>query len=307
MWGNSWGAQLGNTVWGHNRRYSHGAELGGTARDMAGSANTGATPRCHPCVPSPGYRCFKATMFLSGLFFGSTVIFLLCRQEREQQLSLEASAAVTAAIGLLCGLLTTLLRAVGLFATGLLLGLLAATATLVAVPPPTLSPWVTVGTLLGLALLCALLALRWPKAVTVLATAAFGAAVMVVCADYLAEGLALVAHIAARLQLVPARALCWHGWLLLGTWPVLSVLGVLLQWRVTASGFSHHDGEGQGRTQRDTRPDGSGETGVGCGSGCRDRDGCGDGDRGVTGDEDTRTGMDVGTGMSVPKGAYGDG
>ncbi|NXW95771.1 TM198 protein, partial [Alopecoenas beccarii] len=188
-----------------------------------------------------GYRCFKATMFLSGLLFGSTVIFLLCRQEQEPRLSLEASAAVTAAIGLLCGLLTVLLRAVGLFATGLLLGLLVAIAVLVAVPPPLLSPWVTAGTLLGLALLCALLALRWPKAVTVLATAAFGAAVVVVCADYLAEGLALVAHIAARLQLAPARVLCWHGWLLLGAWPVLSVLGILLQWRVTASGFSHRD------------------------------------------------------------------
>ncbi|KAK2510466.1 hypothetical protein Q9233_017691 [Columba guinea] len=205
-------------------------------------------------------------MFLSGLLFGSTVIFLLCWQERELQLSLEASAAVTAAIGLLCGLLTVLLRAVGLFATGLLLGLLVATAALVTVLPPPSSPWVTVGMLLGLALLCALLALRWPKAVTILATAAFGAAVVVVCADYLAEGLALVAHITARLQLAPARALCWHGWLLLGAWPVLSVLGVLLQWQVTASGFSHRDGEGQGG-HGDTWPGGSGGTGDDDGSG----------------------------------------
>ncbi|XP_064899475.1 transmembrane protein 198-like isoform X2 [Columba livia] len=201
-----------------------------------------------------GYRCFKATMFLSGLLFGSTVIFLLCRQERELQLSLEASATVTAAIGLLCGLLTVLLRAVGLFATGLLLGLLVATAALVTVLPPPPSPWVTAGMLLGLALLCALLALRWPKAVTILATAAFGAAVVVVCADYLAEGLALVAHITARLQLAPAQALCWHGWLLLGAWPVLSVLGVLLQWRVTASGFSHRDAP-HSRWQRPQQPE----------------------------------------------------
>uniref|UniRef100_A0A8C3KE27 Transmembrane protein 198 n=1 Tax=Calidris pygmaea TaxID=425635 RepID=A0A8C3KE27_9CHAR len=46
------------------------------------------TPR-----PAPGYRCFKAIMFLSGLLFGSAVIFLLCYKERvlETQLSLEAS------------------------------------------------------------------------------------------------------------------------------------------------------------------------------------------------------------------------
>ncbi|KAM6189070.1 transmembrane protein 198-like [Sarcoramphus papa] len=192
-----------------------------------------------------GYRCFKAIMFLSGLLFGSIVIFLLCYKERvlETQLSLEASAGIALGIGLLCGLVTMLLRSVGLFTTGLLLGLLLATAALVAaapvLPPP--SPWVPAGSLLGLALLCALLALQWPKALTILSTAVFGAAVVVVCADYFVEALALVLYVYDRLRLAPARPLCWHSWVLLGAWPALSLLAVLLQWKLTADGFSHTD------------------------------------------------------------------
>uniref|UniRef100_A0A8B9NL95 Transmembrane protein 198 n=1 Tax=Accipiter nisus TaxID=211598 RepID=A0A8B9NL95_9AVES len=229
-----------------------------------------------------GYRCFKAIMFLSGLLFGSIVIFLLCYKERvlETQLSLEASAGIALGIGLLCGLVTMLLRSVGLFTTGLLLGLLLATAALVAaapvLPPP--SPWVPAGSLLGLALLCALLALQWPKALTVLSTAVFGAAVVVVCADYFVEALALVLYVYDRLRLAPAGPLCWHSWVLLGAWPALSLLAVLLQWKLTADGVSHTDGE-RGCTEgypphtlsRPARGEGvcraAGAPGVGAGSG----------------------------------------
>lgn len=71
-------------------------------------------------------------MFLSGLLFGSVIIFLLCYKERvlDTQLSIEASAGIGLGIGLLCGLVTMLVRSVGLFMTGLLLGLLLAIAGL---------------------------------------------------------------------------------------------------------------------------------------------------------------------------------
>ncbi|NWR94780.1 TM198 protein, partial [Furnarius figulus] len=184
-----------------------------------------------------GYRCFKTVMFLSGLLFGSAVIFLLCYQQRvlESALSLEASAGIALGIGLLCGLLTVLLRSVGLFTTGLLLGLVVATAVLATVSPaqPPASPWVAAGVALGLALLCALAALRWPRALTVLGTGVVGAAAVVVCADYLAEGPALVGFVVARLRRAPG-AMCWPGWALLGAWPALSALAVVVQWKVTA-------------------------------------------------------------------------
>lgn len=88
----------------------------------------------HPLSPFcvAGYRCFKAIMFLSGLLFGSVIIFLLCYKERvvDTQLSVEASAGIGLGIGLLCGLVTMMVRSVGLFMTGILLGLLLAIAGL---------------------------------------------------------------------------------------------------------------------------------------------------------------------------------
>lgn len=89
------------------------------------------------CVSPPGYRCFKAVLFLTGLMFGSVVIFMLCYKERvmDTQLSVEASVGIGLGIGTLCGLVTMLVRSVGLFMVGLLLGLLVGVASLVVRDP----------------------------------------------------------------------------------------------------------------------------------------------------------------------------
>ena len=44
----------------------------------------------------PGYRLFKAVMFLSGLIFGSTAVYLICREERIFQ---QEAASVQLAAG----------------------------------------------------------------------------------------------------------------------------------------------------------------------------------------------------------------
>ncbi|XP_035239362.1 transmembrane protein 198-like isoform X1 [Anguilla anguilla] len=190
-----------------------------------------------------GYRCFKAVMFLSGLMFGSVVIFLLCYKERilDVPLSVEASAGIGVGIGALCGLVTMLVRSVGLFLTGLQLGLLLAIAALLAASPY-YSPgtvWVPLGALLGAGTVCAVLALHWQRLFTVLSTAAFGAAVLTACADYFVETLALGAHLYDRLRMTPTAPLCWYGWVIAGVWPVLGLMGVFIQWKLTGEGYSH--------------------------------------------------------------------
>lgn len=190
-----------------------------------------------------GYRCFKAVMFLSGLMFGSVIIFLLCHKEHvlDTQLSVEASAGIGLGIGLLCGLVTMLVRSVGLFMTGLLLGLLLALAALLVThqfyTPTTV--WVPLGALLGTGMLFAVLTLQWQKLFTMLSTAVFGAAIMTVCADYFVEMLALGKHVYDCLRLTPGPPLCWYSWVILGIWPALSLLGVLVQWKLMDNSMSH--------------------------------------------------------------------
>ncbi len=199
-----------------------------------------------PVCP-PGYRCFKAVMFLSGLMFGSVIIFLLCHKEHvlDTQLSVEASAGIGLGIGLLCGLVTMLVRSVGLFMTGLLLGLLLALAALLVThqfyTPTTV--WVPLGALLGAGMLFAVLTLQWQKLFTMLSTAVFGAAIMTVCADYFVEMLALATHVYECLRLTSGPPLCWYSWVILGIWPTLSLIGVLVQWKLTDDSFSHTEGK----------------------------------------------------------------
>ncbi|KAK2839673.1 hypothetical protein Q5P01_013413 [Channa striata] len=190
-----------------------------------------------------GYRCFKAVLFLTGLMFGSVVIFMLCYKERvmDTQLSVEASVGIGLGIGTLCGLVTMLVRSVGLFMVGLLLGLLVGVASLVVMEefyhPRTV--WVPLGILLGSGTLFAVLTLQWQRCFVTLSTATFGSAIITVTVDYFIELFALVHYVYERLRVAPKKPLCWFTWVILGVWPVLAFLGVLIQWKVTAEGFSH--------------------------------------------------------------------
>nr|XP_057937554.1 transmembrane protein 198-B [Doryrhamphus excisus] len=190
-----------------------------------------------------GYRCFKAVLFLTGLMFGSVVIFMLCYKERvmDTQLSIEASVGIGLGIGTLCGLVTMLVRSVGLFMVGLLLGLLVGVASLVVMEefyhPKTV--WVPLGILLGSGTLFAVLTLQWQRCFVTLSTATFGSAIITITVDYFIELFALVNYVYERLKVAPKKPVCWFTWVIMGVWPVLALLGVLIQWKVTAEGFSH--------------------------------------------------------------------
>ncbi|XP_061548662.1 transmembrane protein 198-B [Phycodurus eques] len=190
-----------------------------------------------------GYRCFKAVLFLTGLMFGSVVIFMLCYKERvmDTQLSIEASVGIGLGIGTLCGLVTMLVRSVGLFMVGLLLGLLVGVASLVVMEefyhPRTV--WVPLGILLGSGTLFAVLTLQWQRCFVTFSTATFGSAVITITVDYFTELFAMVHYVYERLKVAPKKPVCWFTWVIMGVWPVLALLGVLIQWKVTAEGFSH--------------------------------------------------------------------
>nr|XP_046201378.1 transmembrane protein 198-B-like isoform X2 [Oncorhynchus gorbuscha] len=198
-----------------------------------------------------GYRCFKAVMFLTGLMFGSVIIFLLCYKERvlDTQLSVEASVGIGLGIGTLCGLVTMLVRSVGLYMVGLLLGLLLGIASLVVMEefhhPRTV--WVPLGVLLGSGMLFAVLTLQWQRFFTTLSTAVFGSAVITVTVDYFIELFALVRYIKdhiyyiLRILLRPVTV-CWFTWVIHIICGILymALLGdPIIQWKVTTERYSH--------------------------------------------------------------------
>lgn len=61
--------------------------------------------------------------------------------------------------------------------------------------------------------------------------------------DYFVERLATVAWIWDRVSLRPAvPPPCWYSWILLGIWPALVVMGLIIQCAITGRGTYHEDG-----------------------------------------------------------------
>lgn len=180
-----------------------------------------------------GYRCFKTVLFLSGLAFGSAVGHLLCVQER--LLDGRTQAGVSLGVGLLAALVAVLVRSVGLFLTGLQLGALLSGAALLLLGqyyPVFSAAWVPVGVVIGTSVFFAVITLCWRKAMMVAATAVVGAAVTTACVGYWVEMPVLVLRAFAGVK--RQQGLCWYSWAVIGIWPVLAALGMLVQWRITA-------------------------------------------------------------------------
>lgn len=75
---------------------------------------------------------------------------------------------------------------------------------------------------------------------TVLSTALIGSAAVTVSFDYFVEKMKMAIWVWAHVKGKVEPDFCWFSWLLLGLWPSLVVLGVLIQWLVTGKGFVIH-------------------------------------------------------------------
>ena len=182
-------------------------------------------------------------MFLTGFILASVVIFLIC--EEESDLKTGANAGIALGIGLLCGLITMLVHFFGLFMTGFCMGLFITIATLVIIAQfyTVTVIWVPIGIAFGCGAISGLLTLKWQKELVIVSTSIIGAATIITSIDYFVELFRLVGYVYGRFRLEESEPLCWYSWLILGVWPLVSVLGMILQFRVTSKGYNHKDGE----------------------------------------------------------------
>ncbi|XP_033106243.1 transmembrane protein 198-like [Anneissia japonica] len=188
-----------------------------------------------------GYRCFKAVMFLVGFMFGAVVVLIIC--EEEDLLSTGANAGIAVGIGLLFGLITMLVQYIGLFMTGFQLGLLIGVSTLIILEqfyhPTTF--WFPVGITFGCGVVCALLTLQWQKSMVILSTSITGGSTVVVCLDYFMEMFIMVKYVYDRMRANESISVCWYSWLILAVWPIVAVVGIIVQIRVTGKDYDHKE------------------------------------------------------------------
>ncbi|KAM7411372.1 hypothetical protein PAMA_021390 [Pampus argenteus] len=194
-----------------------------------------------------GYRCFKMVMFFSGFMFGSAAVLLLYHKEPvlDTQLGKETKAGIGLGVSVLCGLMTMLVSTMGLILSGIQLGGLLSLSILVVIGQfYSLTPaWVPLCVILAVSIVAAVFILQWQKLFTIIYTCVFGATTVMLCVDYLVGTFVLPDQVYDMLCQVAPRPLCWFNWLITGICPVLSLIGVLVQWKFTGKGVSHREGK----------------------------------------------------------------
>ncbi len=186
-------------------------------------------------------------MFFSGFMFSSAAVLLFYHKEPVlgAQLGTETKAGIGLGVGVLCGLMTMLVSTIGLLLSGLQLGSLLSLAILVVIGQfHSLTPaWVPLSAVLASSIVIAVFTLQWQKLFTIIYTSVFGATTVMLCVDYLVGTFMLSDQVYDMLHQLAPRPLCWFTWAITGIWPVMSLIGVLVQWRFTAKGVSHTEGE----------------------------------------------------------------
>lgn len=154
---------------------------------------------------------------------------------------METKAGIGLGVGVLCGLMTMLVSTMGLVLCGLQLGSLLSLAVLVVAGQfHSLTPvWVPLSAVLAASIVTAVFTLQWQKLFTIIHTSVFGATTVMLCVDYLLGTFMLPDQVYDMLCQVAPRPLCWFNWAITGIWPVMSLMGVLVQWTLTAKGVSH--------------------------------------------------------------------
>ncbi|XP_067449144.1 transmembrane protein 198-like isoform X2 [Thunnus thynnus] len=190
-----------------------------------------------------GYRCFKMVMFFSGFMFGSAAVVLLYHKEPvlDAQLGTETKAGIGLGVGVLCGLMTMLVSTMGLILSGIQLGGLISLPILVVIGQfYSLTPvWVPLSAVVAISVVTAVFTIQWQKLFTIIYTSVFGATAVMLCVDYLVGTFMLPDQVYDMLCQAAPRPLCWFNWAITGIFPVLSLIGVLVQWKFTGKGVSH--------------------------------------------------------------------
>ena len=188
-----------------------------------------------------GYRCFKAVMFVTGFVSASAIVYAVCLEE--DLLPEYGNEAAALGTGFLFGLVAMLVHHVGLFVTGLHTGLLAGVAVLAILDTWSHigTVWVSVGVLLGCALIGAVLTLTLQKSLTIAGTSLHGGAVVAAALDYYVEKCRMALWLWDKVKVAPdgGHNPCWFSWLLLSVWPALFIVGTATQSLITGRYYYH--------------------------------------------------------------------
>lgn len=147
--------------------------------------------------------------------------------------------------GLAVGLIATFVKTIGLFGIALVQGVFLATCVLYVVHIFTVldNIYIAPGIVLVCFVVLAMPTLKWEKTVVIFYTASYGTVLLMLAIDYYLN-LSLLRKMAYENLVSLSRDTrpCWFSWLLFGLWPVMVLLGCLVQLLKTGKYYDHKEG-----------------------------------------------------------------
>ena len=186
-----------------------------------------------------GYRYLRTSLFVEAVAVGAFVTYTVCGFYTG--LSFPGLLGVSSFIGVVFAVISVLVTTFGLFLSGFTMGFFTSLALVLTISPLVDIPskWIPFGILLGLGLVCALLTLKFQKILAIASTAMFGGVLVSVAVDFYIEQFLLLTYSWKRIIVESEGKSCWFSWIILAIWPLLFVVGSIIQFRLTGRHVDH--------------------------------------------------------------------
>ena len=181
-----------------------------------------------------GHKYQKTALFLVGFSGGALFTYVICIVR--STLLIYYILLITALIAILLGILCTTIVFCGLFAVGLGAGMCLSIAFLLAFSHlyayETLS--IPIGVVIGTSVLMAGATVWWKRVLLIISSSIYGGALIMGPVDYFVEDFWLLDYAWRKAFLVKySGEPCLFSWIILGVWPLMSLVGLLVQFLKT--------------------------------------------------------------------------
>jgi len=189
-----------------------------------------------------GYRILRASLFIQAFALTATLTHIVLADYTD--LSMLLNGVCSGFAGLFFGVFSSIFIWFGIVFSSMVQGLFLTVTTLFIVDVflTVETIWIPVGLIIGTCLFLVVLALIWQKTFAILFVTSFGAICLMMSVDFFLD-LSMLRNTAySRALLKPiVREPCWFSWTLYGLWPILMVIGCLVQFLKTGKDYDHRE------------------------------------------------------------------
>ncbi|XP_074618811.1 transmembrane protein 198-like [Acropora palmata] len=181
-----------------------------------------------------GFKYQRITLFATGCSSAALLTYLICLER--SSLAVHYVLLITAALGIFGGILCTTVIFCGLFTSGIVAGFSVAITFLFGLASLDVyqSISVPIGVLIVISVVVAGANVWWKRVVLILTSSIYGAALIAGGLDYFVEDLRLLRHVWEKVLLFEITGrLCFFSWITFGVWPLMCLIGLLVQFLKT--------------------------------------------------------------------------